>query len=75
MTLRDFLKLIQDEELRIEIEVDTGEEEYSYFSFWLSDYVELGNRITSYIDYDVESIRFNDFNDPHSELLIHIEKP
>lgn len=75
MTLRDFLKLIQDEELRIEIEVDTGENEYKYFSFWLSDYVELGGRITSYIDCEVESIRFSDFNDPHSELLIHIEEP
>ena len=37
MKLEDFLFLIQDEEARIELEID-GEEDYQYHHFWLSDF-------------------------------------
>lgn len=39
MTLEEFLSLIQDEEARIELEIDDGtSDEYKYVNFWLSDY-------------------------------------
>ena len=41
MTLKEFLSLIADEEARIELELDIEmERDYSYISFWLSDFRE-----------------------------------
>lgn len=37
MKLEDFLSLVQDEEARIELEID-DEEDYQYHHFWLSDF-------------------------------------
>lgn len=37
MTLQELLSLIQDEEARIELEIDEGED-YQYKSFWISDF-------------------------------------
>lgn len=55
MTLKEFLHLCTDEEDRIELEIDLGEE-YSYQSFWLSDY-KSGVSTTCYEDYKVTGFR------------------
>lgn len=56
MKLQDFLGLIVDEELRIELEIDVEGAAYSYTSFWLSDY-RIGNDIAKcYKDCEVENI-------------------
>lgn len=39
MTLRKLLRYISDEEQRIALTIDKGDEtEYTYLSFWLSDF-------------------------------------
>lgn len=76
MTLKEILDLIRDEEARIEVEYYkyyTKEDEYMYFSFWLSDYRQIGDRITSYLDNKVISVSFDDQNEKQSQILIHIE--
>lgn len=57
MTLQEFLHLCADEEARIELEIDSGKEEYSYDSFWLSDYRSEGSAIR-YSNYKVTGFRF-----------------
>lgn len=76
MTLKEILDLIQDEEARIEVEIYkyyTREDKSKYFSFWLSDYRQMGDRITSYLDNKVSSIRFDGLNEKQSQILIEIE--
>ena len=63
MILKDFLKLITDEEARIELEIDSKDaEEYSYESFWLSDYrsdLDTAKYYNDYNDYKVTGFKFN----------------
>ena len=73
MKLHEFLSLITDEEARIELEIDNGDEpDYSYESFWLSDYrVNKTNR--EYSNYEVTGFRFmTEFS--RSDITIEIKK-
>ena len=72
MILKDFLKLITDEEARIELEIDSKDaEDYLYESFWLSDYrCDLGDS-KYYNDYKVTGFRFStEFSE--SDITIEI---
>lgn len=57
MKLEDFLYLIQDEEARIELEIDDKEDD-QYHHFWLSDFRSSLDIAKYYIDYDVSSFSF-----------------
>lgn len=57
MKLKDFLSLIQDEEARIELEIDT-KEDYQYRCFWLSNFREEIATSKYYSDSIVESFSF-----------------
>ena len=72
MKLKDFLKLITDEEARIVLEIDSKDaEDYSYELFWLSDYRDGYDR--QYDDYKVIGFRFStEFSD--SDITIEIKK-
>lgn len=74
MILKDFLKLITDEEARIELEIDSKDaEEYLYESFWLSDYRSDLDTAKYYNDYKVTGFRFNtEFSE--SDITIEIAK-
>ena len=72
MILQDFLKLVTDEEARIELEIDSeGAEDYLYESFWLSDYrCGFDNY---YDDCEVTGFRFTtEFSE--SDITIEIVK-
>ena len=56
MKLEDFLFLIQDEEARIELEID-GEEDYQYHHFWLSDFRSNLDIAKYYRDYEKEILK------------------
>ena len=54
MTLKEFLSLIQDEEARIELEIDEcTSDEYKYDNFWLSDYRDCVSKANKYDNYSV----------------------
>ena len=71
MKLKDFLYLIQDEEARIELEID-NEEDYQYHHFWLSDFRSNLNIAKQY-DYYVSSFSFEP-EDAHADIRIHCKK-
>lgn len=71
MKLEDFLSLIQDEEARIELEID-DEEDYQYHHFWLSDFRSNLDIAKYYRDYDVSSFSFEP-EDVHSDIRIYIK--
>ena len=49
ITLEQFLGLIEDEEVRVELEIDFGEDEgYHYYHFWYSDYREDDEIVKEY---------------------------
>lgn len=72
MVLQDFLKLITDEEARIELEIDSKEDEdYLYESFWLSDYKCDLDDVKYYDNYEVTGFRFTtEFSE--SDITIEI---
>ena len=71
MTLKEYLRLIVDDDVRIEIEIETdGEDDYQYKSFWLSDFRE-GFR-SEYSDWTVNSVSFIPEKDSRAEISIHI---
>ena len=58
ITLEEFLGLIEDEEVRVELEIDFGEdgdEEYHYYHFWYSDYRVSDEVVKEYRKYKVTS--------------------
>ena len=72
MILQELLSLIQDEEARIELEIDIeGESDYQYKSFWLSDY-RVGTSGQTYKDWAVENISFMPGN--NADIMITIKK-
>ena len=73
MKLKDFLSLIQDEEARIELEID-DEEDYQYHHFWLSDFRSNLNIAKQYRDYYVSSFSFEPEEDVHADIRIHCKK-
>ena len=61
MKLQELLRLIHDEEARIELEVDEpGKDDYQYHRFWFSDYVSYDSIEVAgyYKDYTVVSFGF-----------------
>lgn len=73
MKLKEYLSLIVDEEVRVELEIETeGEDEYLYASFWLSDF-RIGYR-SEYSDWTVEGVSFFPEKDKIAEISIHISQ-
>lgn len=55
MTLKEYLSLIADEEVRIELELDIEtENDYLYKSFWLSDF--RTGYLSEYSEWTVEAV-------------------
>ena len=73
MKLEDFLFLIQDEEARIELEID-GEEDYQYHHFWLSDFRSNLDIAKYYRDYEVSSFSFKKKKKKNSQIRIYIKQ-
>lgn len=78
MTLKEYLSFIRDEEVRIELELDIEEErDYSYISFWLSDFregIRYGKtHCLDYAEWTVESFSFISIMDDCAEFLIQIK--
>ena len=73
MKLKDFLFLIQDEEARIELEID-NEEDYHYHHFWLSDFRSNLDIAKYYRDYDVDSFSFDPEQDANADISIYIKQ-
>ena len=78
MTLKEYLSFIRDEDVRIELELDVeNEKDYSYFSFWLSDFrsgIRYGNTHSlDYAKWTVESISFIPIMDDYADFLIQIK--
>ena len=75
MTLHDFLSLITDEEARIELEIDLeDEEEYTYQSFWYSDYRVNDSIVKEYRDFTVTGYNFTSLSTKHVDITIEIKK-
>lgn len=73
MKLEEFLFLIQDEEVRIELEIDK-EEDYQYHQFWLSDFRSNVGVAKYYRDYDVSSFSFETEKETDAQIRIYIKK-
>ena len=73
MKLKGFLSLIQDEEARIELEID-DEEDYQYHHFWLSDFRSNINVAKQYRDYYVSSFSFEPEEEVHADIRIYCTK-
>ena len=73
MKLEDFLFLIQDEEVRIELEID-DKEDYQYQHFWLSDFRSNLDIAKDYKDYDVSSFSFEPEKEKNSQIRIYIKQ-
>ena len=58
MTLDEVLRLIHDEEARIEVEINDGTSDYHYLNFWLSDYRSGLDIVKYYQDCTVDNISF-----------------
>jgi hypothetical protein len=71
MTLKEYLSLIVDEDVRVELEIETeGEDDYQYKSFWLSDFRE--GSCSEYSEWTVESVSFMP-EDNCAEISIQIK--
>ena len=73
MKLEDFLFLIQDEEARIELEID-DKEDYQYHHFWLSDFRSSLDIAKYYRDYDVSSFSFIPEKERNAQIRIYIKQ-
>lgn len=75
MKLQEFLYLIEDEEARIELEID-GEEDYQYLHFWLSDFRDFrtSDDITKYYkNFNVISFSFIPEQEINADIRIYIK--
>lgn len=74
MTLQEFLCLIEDEEARIELEIDDGSSnEYRYHHFWLSDFRTNDDIAKYYKHYDVSSFSFVPEEENNAQIRIFIK--
>lgn len=74
MTLQDFLILIQDEDVRIELEIDDGSsDEYKYHHFWLSDFRTNDDIVKYYRYYNVSSFSFEPEEESNAQMRIFIK--
>lgn len=74
MTLQEFLSLIEDEEVRIELEIDDGSsDEYKYHHFLLSDFSTYNDIAARYFeDYNVSSFSFEPEDEKNAQIRIQI---
>ena len=73
MKLKEFLNLISDEEVRIELEIEEPSmENYIYACFWLSDYRTYDDSTKLWCDYVVDSFSFST-EYTGSDIAIHIK--
>ncbi len=74
MTLKEFLSLIQDEETRVELEIDEpSKDDYSYHHFWLSDFRADLDAAKYYRDCKVSSFSFEPEHERNAQVRILIE--
>lgn len=73
MKLEDFLFLIQDEEARIELEID-NKENYQYHHFWLSDFRSNLDIAKHYRHYEVDSFSFDTEKERNAQIRIYIKQ-
>ena len=74
MKLQEFLSLIQDEDARIELEIDDGaSDEYKYHHFWLSDFRTNLDVAKYYRDYNVSSFSFEPEQENNAQIRIFIK--
>jgi hypothetical protein len=71
--LKIFLSLIQDEEVRIELEID-NEEDYQYHHFWLSDFRSNSDIAKYYRNYNISSFSFEPEKERSSQIRIYIKQ-
>lgn len=72
MKLEDFLFFIQDEEARIELEID-DKDDYHYHHFWLSDFRTSDDTAKYYKDYSVSSFSFEPEIEGEAQIMIQIK--
>ena len=72
MTLQEFLYLIEDEEARIELEIDGFSDDYEYHHFWLSDFRANLDIAKYHSDSIVESFSFIPEMESSSKIKIRI---
>lgn len=73
MKLKEFLELISDEEVRVELEIEEPSmENYIYVCFWLSDYRTYDDSTKLWCDYVVDSFSFST-EYTSSDIAIHIK--
>lgn len=78
MTLKEYLSLIRDEDVRVELELDIEDEkDYLFLSFWLSDFrtgIRYGKtHCLDYAKWTVECVSFVPVMDDSANLLIQIK--
>lgn len=70
MTLQEFLRLISDEEQRCDLEIDEEDKDYSYLSFWLSDFRQNMSIANNYKNCLVTGFRI----EHEGKLVIEVKK-
>ena len=80
MVLKVFLQYIVDEDVRLELEIDTeGARDYSFLSFWLSDFrqgIRFGREHPlDYSNWIVERISFIPVMDNSVSMTITVKQP
>ncbi len=76
MTLQEFLSLIEEEEARIELEIDDDEQlwdGYVYTDFWLSDFRTSDDTAKYYKNYRIISFSFEPELENNTKIRIRIE--
>jgi len=76
MTLQEFLSLIEDEEARIELEIDDDDQfrdGYLYTHFWLSDFRTSDDTAKYYKNYRIISFSFEPEVENNAKIRIRIE--
>ena len=70
ITLNEYLSLIVDEDIRVELEIYGEDDYYSHESFWLSDF-----RVGLHSDYSEWAVVYVSFmpDDSSAEILIQIK--
>jgi hypothetical protein len=76
MTLQEFLSLVQDEEARIELEIDfddDAEKKYQCHHFWLSDFRVNDSIAKQYRHYKVDGFSFVPEQEDKADIMITIK--
>lgn len=74
MKLEDFLSLIQDEEVRIELEIDSEDDvDYLYTHFWLSDFLTDDDTAKYYRNYYIDGFSFEPEDEKNAQIRILIK--